>query len=520
MSTSKKIPQYGKLDLEECVKNFRILVLNNINDITRLKSDLITPGKLCHCDKVCIRGFCWKIFLNVLPINEKISLKNWLEETLSQRKKVKKMIKNNTINKLKGDPLGGINASEEKEKNSGWNDFLVQSEMIKMIKYDVDRTMPTEKLFQEPFIRDIETKILTNFSKNHKKFPYKQGMNEILSLIIYAMFPYYVKSPNNKYTNELFDKWIQNPIENAKDIYCFFHDENEFESDIYSLFDNLMIKLGLAKFFEEEPKDNKVSAYFIRRIKNIIINKLSIQDKALYTHFKNQNLDYAMVFQRWLKCLFKREFPLPDTCLIWDYIFANEAEKHSGMLVYIDYIVLAMIINIKSSLLNEDSNGMFELFLHYPKVPQINNLLKQADQIENDLNLATVEEKKNNDNTKKEDKDKDKEKEINKIEESNQTQEQNNINLNNNINNNNIPNPLGQINPLLINQNMTNNPMGNLMLAMMMQQAAKGQINNTTVNDSSSEINELKELVNKYKDKINIEDKNRMDFLIDLLGKK
>ena len=514
MSSSRKIPQYGKLDLEECVKNFRILVLNNINDINRLKSDLITSGKLSHCDKTYIRAFSWKIFLNILSTNEKSSLKTWIDETISQRKNIKKMIRNNTINKLKGDPLGGISGSSEKEKNSDWNEFIVQSEIVKMIKYDVDRTMPNEKLFQEPFIRDMETTILTNFAKNHKKISYRQGMNEILSLIIYAMFPYYVKSPNSKYTPELINKWVENPVENVKDIYCFFHDENEFESDIFTIFDYIMVKLGIAKFFEDEPKDNKTSAYFIRRIKNIITKKLSVQDRALYSHFMNQNLDYAMVFQRWFKCLFKREFPLPDTCLIWDYLFAHEAEKPSGMLLYLDYVVLAMIINVKISLLSKDSNGMFQLILNYPKISQITNLLKQADQIENDLAMSTVEQNKTTDNSKKE------KEEENKIEETSNSQNQT-TEINNNINNTNIPNPLGQINPLLMNPNMTGNPMGNLMLAMMMQQTAKlGQLNNNAKNDFNNEIKELKDLVNKYKDKISLEDKNRMDFLIDLIAKK
>ena len=44
--SKRKIPQYGKLDFNECIQNFRILVLNNINDINRIKTDLITSGKL------------------------------------------------------------------------------------------------------------------------------------------------------------------------------------------------------------------------------------------------------------------------------------------------------------------------------------------------------------------------------------------------------------------------------------------------------------------------------------------
>ena len=518
MSTSRKLPQYGKLDIEECIKNFRISVLNNLSDIPRIKTDLITSGKLSTCDKTTIRAFAWKIYLNVLNTNEKASLKAWIDETMTQRKNVKKMIRSNTINKLKGDPLGGLTSnsnsnSEQKEKdNSGWDDFITQSEIVKMIKYDVDRTMPNEKLFQEPSIREIETTILTNFAKSHKKIAYRQGMNEILSMFIYALFPYYTKSPNNKYTSDLIDKWVQNPVDNAKDIYCFFHDENEFESDIYTIFDNLMVKFGLSKFFEDDPKDTKSSAYFIKRIKNIITQKLSGQDRAIYSHFQNQNLDYCMVFQRWFKCLFKREFPEPDTCLIWDYIFAHEAEKNSGMFLYIDYIVLAMIMNVKYQLLSRDSNGMFQVILNYPKISTITNLLNMADKIAEDLTIISNEEIKKTETEKKEEIKKESE---NKTEE-NKTQP---------MTTGTIPNPLGQINPLLLNPNL--NPMmlnQNMMLAMMMQQAAnQGLQNNQNIKGDSaslSALNELKELVNKYKNVMSTEDKNRMDFLIDSLSKK
>jgi len=518
MSTSRKLPQYGKLDIEECIKNFRISVLNNLSDIPRIKTDLITSGKLSTCDKTTIRAFAWKIYLNVLTTNEKASLKVWIDETMTQRKNVKKMIRSNTINKLKGDPLGGLTSnsnsnSEQKEKdNSGWDDFITQSEIVKMIKYDVDRTMPNEKLFQEPSIREIETTILTNFAKSHKKIAYRQGMNEILSMFIYALFPYYTKSPNSKYTSDLIDKWVQNPVDNAKDIYCFFHDENEFESDIYTIFDNLMVKFGLSKFFEDDPKDTKSSAYFIKRIKNIITQKLSGQDRAIYSHFQNQNLDYCMVFQRWFKCLFKREFPEPDTCLIWDYIFAHEAEKNSGMFLYIDYIVLAMIMNVKYQLLSRDSNGMFQVILNYPKISPITNLLNMADKIAEDLTIITNEEIKKTETEKKEEIKKESE---NKTEE-NKTQP---------MTPGTIPNPLGQINPLLLNPNL--NPMmlnQNMMLAMMMQQAAnQGLQNNQNIKGDSaslSALNELKELVNKYKNVMSTEDKNRMDFLIDSLSKK
>ena len=537
---TRKIPTYGKLDMEECIKNFRVTVLNNLTDINRLKQDLITSGKLAHIDKTFIRGFSWMIYLGILPLNQKVSLKSWIDEITNQRKNVKKLIKSNTVNKLKGDPLGGISTESDKT-NKQWNDFLTQSEIIKMIKFDVERTNPSEKLFKEPYIKDLETTVLSIFAKNHKEISYRQGMNEILSIIINAMYPYYGKSPNDKYTPELFDKWAKNPAENAKDIYYFFLDENEFGNDVLILFENLMIKYGLAKFFEDDSKDKKKSPYFIKRVKHIIHKKLSVLDRAVFSHFQNQNLDYGMVFQRWFKCLFKREFPFNDTCTIWDYILAHELEKNSGMLLYVDYVVLAMIEYVKNNLLSRDSNGIFETFLNYPKISQITTILNMADGIARDLAMNRVEELPKEEEKKPEIKVETKNPELPKPQPQAQPQPQPQPQITNtNVINNPIGNigTMGQVNPLLLNPNLMVNPnlQNNMMLAMMMQQQAlQNQLNNMNINNnnninatsninkevsSSEALKELKEIGNKYKNVMSAEDKKRMDFLIDSLTKK
>ena len=528
--SSRKIPQFGKLEFEDCIQNFRILVLNNLNDIPRLKADLITSGKLSQSEKTFIRAFAWKIYLNILPTNEKASLKLWIDETMNQRKNVRKMIRSNTINKLKGDPLGGGSSNtEEKEANSGWDDFITQSETVKLIKSDIDKSMPNEKLFKEPYIRTLQTTILTNFVKNHKKIQYRQGMNEILALIIYALYPYYVKSPNAKYTPELIDKWIQNPVDNCKDIYCFFHDESEFEGDVYSMYENLMVKFGLAKFFEDD-KEGKGTSYFHKRIKNIINKKLSVQDRAIYSHFQNQNLNYFSAFHRWLKCLFKLEFPESDACLIWDYLFAHEADKNSGMFIYIDYIFLGMLINIKYQLLSRDSNGMLQVLTNYPKISPITNLLNLADKIEANLTISPNEKLPAQVQTTEVAKEEPKEPEK-KVEETVTTPP---TTLPNTVPNP-IPNPLGQINPLLFNPNLMMNPLNpnlanlqnlqnNMMLAMMMQQAAnQGVQNMNTIQQEvtpANALNELRGLASKYKNVMSSEDSKRMEFLIDSLSKK
>ena len=551
-SKGKTIPTYEKNDLQQCMNNFRYLILNNLDDPKRIKTNLISSGKMSHTEKANIRAFSWKVFLNTITLDEKSSLKTWIEETISRRKSIKNLIKKNTLNKFKGDPLGGGLSSEGNKEDDGWDGFFNQSETIRLIKFDVERTMPNEKLFQEPYIREMESTILKLFAKNHKDISYKQGMNEVLSVLIYVMYPYYIKSSVNKYTNEIIDKWVKDPMTNFKEIYEFFHDESELENDLYCLMENLMVKCGLAKFFDDPGKETNQVPYLIKRAKSIVIKKLGQQDREIYLHFINQNLDSACVFQRWLKCLFKREFPIKNVCLIWDAILANEAETNSGDLFFIDYVVIAMILNIKYDLLKRDNNEMFEILLHYPEVTPFSTLLTMAESIKNNFNTPSMPkpieeslEEKNQFSTSSKQQPIVKKEKV-EVEEGSQSTKN-----------------MLQINPLLftnllLNPQMTNNFQNNQNMnmmfypynPMMVQQPiqpvqpvnqpkpapkmdfeilSKDDLSpmekiksSYYVSDSSSvnSLKELKDLGNKYKNFISVEDKNRLDFLIDSLSKK
>lgn len=534
-SSKKTIPTYGKLDIEQCMSNFRLLILNNIDDIQKIKVNLISSAKMGHSEKQFIRSFSWKIFLNSISTDDKSSLKTWIEETLSKRKEIKNLVKKNTLNKFKGDPLGGF--STEGQKNSDdWDSFFNQSEIIQIIKNDVERTMPYEKLFKETYIRELESRILKLFAKSHKEVSYKQGMNEILSVLIYAMYPYYTKSPINKYSNEIIDKWIKDPITNYKEIYYFFHDENELENDIYCLMESLMIKYGLSKFFDDPSRESKVTPYLIKRIKTIIIKKLGQYDRQMYSHFLKENLDYPCAFQRWLKCLFKREFQIKDCCLIWDAILANEGEKNSGELIYADYILIAMILNIKSELMRRDSNEMFEMLLHYPEVNPFSNLLILAEKVRENLSTSNIIESDEKNQFSVSSKEQPiVQKEQIKIEEGSQSTKN-----------------MIQINPLFFNPNLMMNPQmqnnPNMMYYPYNTMISRQPINQPKpapkmdfeilskndlspmekikssyyVSDSSSvnALKELKDIGNKYKYLFTVDDKNRLDFLIDTLSKK
>ena len=375
----KELPKYDKKDIEQCILKFQNHILNNINDIEKIKNTLLNLSKERKTESELMSSFSLKIYLNTLSTKKDATLKTWLEETLSQRNSYKEKLKNLLqINQFKGDPLGG----GENGEGGGWNNFFDKTEIKNLINLDVERTFQERDLFCESSIKEIEYNVLFLFAENNQPINYKQGMSDILAMLIFTLYPYYTKSENKEYNNELFEKWVNEPSNYIKDIYNFFHDENEFQSDLYYLMNNLM-KLGVNKFYEDNKDKNE--NYLIKRCDNIF-EKIKKQNYQLYYHFINNKLDLGVILQRWIKCLFTREFHPKDIILILDTILYNEVNNPSGELIYIDYFCIAMVDFISEELLKKDQNECFKRLFTYPPLESIDTLITLADKIKSNKN--------------------------------------------------------------------------------------------------------------------------------------
>ena len=377
-NSSKELPKNDKKDIEQCILKFQSHILDNINDIEKIKNTLLNISKERKTESELMSSFSLKIYLNTLSTNKDTTLKTWLLETLSQRNSYKEKLKNLLqINQFKGDPLGG----GENGEGGGWNNFFHKTDIKNLINLDVDRTFQERELFRESTIKEIEFNVLFLFAENNKPINYKQGMNDILAMLIFTLYPYYTKCENKEYNNELFEKWVNEPSNYIKDIYNFFHDEDEFQSDLYYLMNNLM-KLGINKFYEESKDEEKKENYLIKRCDNIF-EKIKIQNFQLYYHFINNKLDLGIILQRWIKCLFTREFHPKDCILILDIILSNEVINPSGELIYIDYFCIAMIDFISEELLKKDQNECFKRLFTYPTLESVDTLINLAEKIVN-----------------------------------------------------------------------------------------------------------------------------------------
>ena len=390
-----------KYNKKDCVNEFvRDLIQGNGVENFRKYS---LNGEL---DKYHIRGMAWKIFMEVLPETE--TLEQWVETIDNLRKEYKK--KSKTIlktQKFKGDPLSGMAMTNS--DNSTWKTYYADNDTKKLINLDLDRTFQELEIFHQAKIKSSLADILFMWNKENLDVGYQQGMNDILAVTFLGLYPCYFKNTKKLGKDEILKISSEqiSAIQNAEDIYDFFHDEDELYSDLFYCFTKLM-KRGLKELFQtikgnEKLVDYKKYELFHNQLEQdstddmqnplsirctlIIKEKLKSIDPDLYQHFKKIGLNCGIFLQRWLKCMFDREFELKDIFIIWDAIFATPDAQNGYGLVFLDYIAISMILRIRKTLLDSDQNECFTTLFKYPTIENMAELVIFS----NNLQIAVEE---------------------------------------------------------------------------------------------------------------------------------
>ena len=387
---------------------------NNINELSLIFKEkiLLNPYKVEDLKKFSIeakltkenlRPIAWKIFLGVLP--NTTSLREWVEIISNQREEYKKKLKKFCkIKKFVGDPLGG---GKKKKKNEG----PVEDTYLKeLINKDLDRTHQEIDLFLQNKIKNILANVLYIWSKENSTVSYRQGMNELLAIIFIAFYPFYFTCTRKpKTTKEDIIDYLKDINLYKDDIYIYFHDEDEIQSDLFYTFEALM-KKGMVNLFDphilqkDEPgykmyeifpqmwkddsNENKPT-YVYRRSSLLIKEKLKSLDNDLYSHFKKIDLNCEVFLQRYLRCIFCREFDLKDVYIIWDIIFYDNyvnRNKEKYDFIYMEYISIAMIFKIRDRLKDADQNECLSTLFKYPEIKDIMDIIKLAKKVEQAIN--------------------------------------------------------------------------------------------------------------------------------------
>ena len=377
-----------KLDINKYsqifINDLKLILSKNYNE-TFLNSSLIGTIENQH-----IRPLIWETYLNKEEIDNIKSIKEYFQKRKEKYKQFETKIKTvKGIKNFSGDPLGN-------NQNSEWKTFFEETEVKKTLNLDIIRTYPNKSLFKNKYILNILTNTLVMWSLDNSKLSYRQGMNEICAVIIICLFPYY--NIENKYEfiddnklNELLD----NPEKNYKELYNYCYNDKTFEFDIYELF-YLFMKNGVKKLYEtieskeqdknfnpdnykkyelfqfkvendneNEKKNNKL----IQRCDDIIKQKLKNIDSELFNHFVVIDLNCSLFLQKWLKCLFNREFKINEIVLLWDCIvlIGNDLE-------FIDFITVSILISLRDELLIKNQDDCFQTIFTFNQNNTINIL--------------------------------------------------------------------------------------------------------------------------------------------------
>ncbi|KAJ3246160.1 TBC1 domain, member 5 [Chytriomyces hyalinus] len=134
-----------------------------------------------------MRSLYWKLYLEVLPSLETSA---WLPILENERMKYSRLKQQFIL-----DPTHESRTSADLVHNnplsldndSPWQQYFQDSELTKLIRQDVDRTMPDQEFFRSNLVQDTMTHILFVWCKLNPTISYRQGMHELLAPVLYSV---------------------------------------------------------------------------------------------------------------------------------------------------------------------------------------------------------------------------------------------------------------------------------------------------------------------------------------------
>lgn len=221
-----------------------------------------------------------------------------------------------------------------KDPSSEWNSVFKDMFLWDEIEKDTKRTRteldlfskPTSKPLRKSFSRaltrsdpelhsDVLSRILFVYGKLNPGVRYVQGMNELLAPIYYC----FVKDENPAFRDHA----------EADTFYCF------------------SILMGDAK--ENFVKSLDTTDAGIQSRITDLNNLLKKVDKILWNHLNEEKVNPQFYTLRWIMLMLTQEFELLDVMRLWDSFFS-----HPNKLDFLNYCCLAMIINVRGAIINEE----------------------------------------------------------------------------------------------------------------------------------------------------------------------
>ncbi|KAF9936171.1 TBC1 domain, member 5 [Mortierella alpina] len=348
-----------------------------------------------------IRSVCWKVYLSCLP---SLELSTWPFAMTKERERYMQLRKQyiRAIGSEEGsEPDLEVNNPLSLAEDSPWQQFFVDSELKKIIKQDVERTLPDNDYFRSERVQEQLSDILFIYCKINHDVSYRQGMHELLAHVLWV-----VSSESLDIHSEP-GMTSDATLEVIKSVL----DSTYIEHDTFSLFSSLMSRakpwyefseegfpgrkskptnvpqtqlFGRSETPEQQPagKQTPVIEWSFK-----IFHQLEKIDNELYLHLRSLEIEPQLFGIRWFRLLFSREFPMDNVLSLWDGIFANGPSLDICI-----FLGVALLLRIRDELLEEDFAGCLHKLMRYPSVKDIHQFLPQALRLQKSPNAASGQE--------------------------------------------------------------------------------------------------------------------------------
>ncbi|KAK0420926.1 hypothetical protein QR680_014971 [Steinernema hermaphroditum] len=341
-----------------------------------------------------IRSIVWRVLLKCLPCDRS----EWETILARSRKHYVDLKERLTRNPRDDETVTNLDVNNplSLQTESPWMKYFADSKLRESINKDVERTFPEIQFFQLESTKHMMSDILFVYGKHnphladrHIDEAYRQGMHEILAPILFVIYC------DQESFRDLKDNPSMRclPAEQYR-ILQIINDPKYLEADSFSLFCEVMLLLQrwyingddsssekLAPSLNElceKPlfpniKDTGPSSELIEKLRYIGDVQLQEIDPDLWNHLNKLDIAPQIYGIRWLRLLFGREFPMPDLLCLWDAIFADKPT-----LVLVDFIFIAMLLQIRDLLLAGDYSMCLQYLMRYPPTVDVHSFIQLA----------------------------------------------------------------------------------------------------------------------------------------------
>ncbi len=191
---------------------------------------------------------------------------------------------------------------------------LQESKILHQIVIDLPRTLPDLPFFQQKIIQNSMERILYVWSIRHPASGYVQGMNDLLTPMIYICLYPFVEDVW-RCDAEAVDSKIMMDVE-ADSYWC-----------LTKLLDNIQ-----DHYTSSQPGLQRM----VLRLEDLVHR----MDNDLHVHFQNEGIEYLQFAFRWMNCFLLRELPLKVILRIWDTYISEEKGGFENFHVYVCVVLL------------------------------------------------------------------------------------------------------------------------------------------------------------------------------------